>query len=362
MKSILTSIALISSMLLLSAQSSSDVGKIALTVVIPDNVEGMDVSQLSKLQTKITQIVTATGLAASGYNNNFAIYPKLSIYESSTVESGMQDITIVSCELTLFVKQVTNNVVFSTITKPLKGNGKSKSLALTNALSKINVNDADFQSFITNAKSKILNYYESKCSDILLEANALLNKEQFDAAIGLLMTVPQEATGCYAQAQQKSIEAYNVYKEKQCQLLLVKARAEFDKDNYETGIDLIAKMDPTSDCYKASRKEIAKFQEKSCKQSLLRAKTAIASKNYSSASTYLMQINPETSCYTEAKTLIAEVESKITEAEKREWEFKKQQYADNVQLEKQRINAIKEIAVAYYKSQPSTVSYNYIIR
>ena len=344
------------------AQSTNDVSKIALSVVMPENIEGLNVSNLSKLESKLVQMLTSQGVGAKGYLNNFVIYPKFEIYEQMPVEGGMQNLVLINCQLSLYVKQVNNNVLFAYVEKPLKGIAADKQSAITACISKINVNDADFQSFITNAKSKILSYYESKCSDILLEANALLNKEQFYAAIGLLMSVPQEATVCYAQAQQKSIEAYNLYKEKQCQLILVKARAEFDKDNYETGIDLIAKMDPTSDCYKASRKEIAKFQEKSCNQSLLRAKTAIASKNYSSASTYLMQINPETSCYTEAKTLIAQVESKITEAEKREWEFKKQQYADNVQLEKQRINAIKEIAVSYYKSQPSSVSYNYIIR
>ena len=57
------------------AQSTNDLGKIALSVIMPENVDGLDVSQLSKMETKITQIVSSTGLAASGYNNNFVIYP-----------------------------------------------------------------------------------------------------------------------------------------------------------------------------------------------------------------------------------------------------------------------------------------------
>jgi hypothetical protein len=104
MKKILMVLVIFSSTLTINAQSSTDVGKLALSIVMPDNVEGMDISQLSKLQTKITQIVASTGLAASGYNNNFVIYPKFSIYETAVVESGMQDITIISCELTLFIK------------------------------------------------------------------------------------------------------------------------------------------------------------------------------------------------------------------------------------------------------------------
>ena len=36
-------------------------------------------------------------------------------------------------------------------------------------------------------------------------------------------------------------------------------------------------------------------------------------------------------------------------------------YNDNVSLQKQRINAIKDIAVAYYKSKPTTVNYTYLV-
>ena len=35
---------------------------------------------------------------------------------------------------------------------------------------------------------------------------------------------------------------------------------------------------------------------------------------------------------------------------------------DNVILEKQRIGAVKDIAVAFYKSKPTTVNYSYIVK
>ena len=121
-------------------QTTNDVGKIALSVVMPENVDGLDISQLSKLQTKISQIVTVSGLASSGYNNNFVVYPKFAIYESNIVEGGMQNITVVTAELSLFIKQVDNNIIFSTINKPLKGSGSTKELAIANAISKIATN------------------------------------------------------------------------------------------------------------------------------------------------------------------------------------------------------------------------------
>jgi hypothetical protein len=71
------------------SQSQNDIGKMALSIIMPENVDYLDEQQLSKLETKISQIVTMNGLAASGYNNNFVIYPKLAVYENNIVESGM---------------------------------------------------------------------------------------------------------------------------------------------------------------------------------------------------------------------------------------------------------------------------------
>jgi hypothetical protein len=312
MKKIIISLAILGFSFLVNAQSSSDVGKIALSVVMPDNIEGMDVSQISKLQTKITQILTVTGLGASGYNNNFVIYPKFSIIETNVVESGMQDITIINCDLTLFIKQVDNNVVFSTINKTIKGNGKSRSLAISNALTKVNTNDADYQQFINTGKNKIIQYYEAMCQGIITKSDGLAKRQDYEQALGLLMTVPEEVS-CYNKIQQKSIEIYKAY------------------------------------------------QNQRCNVQLQQAKTEIASNNFSSGLNILSQIDPSTPCYKESQALINKAADKVAIEEKRNWELKMKIYNDSVALEKERINAVKEIAVAYYQSRPTTVSYNLLI-
>lgn len=312
MKKILILFVIFSSVLTINAQSS-DVGKIALSIVMPDNVEGMDVSQLSKLQTKITQIVASTGLAANGYNNNFVIYPKFAIYESAVVESGMQDITIITCELTLFIKQVDNNVIFSTISKPLKGNGKSKNIAITNSLSKININDSDYKLFIERGKSKIVQYYESKCQDIITKSESLVKMQDYDQALSLLMTVPEEVS-CYSKVQEKSIEAYKA------------------------------------------------FQNQECKVQLQDARTRLASNDYKSALNILSQIDPSTPCFKESQSLVNNVAAKVDAEDKKQWDLKMKIYDDGATLQRQRINAVKDIAVAYYNSKPSSINYTFLVR
>ena len=306
-------IAMLSTISSTIAQSSSDIGKIALSVIMPENVDGLDVSQLSKMETKITQIVSSTGLAASGYNNNFVIYPKFAIYDSSVVEGGMQNITVVTCELSLFIKQVDNNIIFATISKSLKGSGNNKNTAITNAISKIPTNDQQFKLFVVTGKDKIIAYYESKCQDIITKSESLVKMQDYEQALGLLMTVPEEVS-CYSKVQEKSIEAYKTY------------------------------------------------QNQKCKVQIQEAKTQLASNNYNYALQILSQIDPSTSCFKESQTLVTNLATKVDAEEKKQWDLEMKVYNDDVALEKQRINAIKDVAVAYYKSKPTTISYTYLIR
>lgn len=293
------------------AQSSSDVGKIALSVVMPENVDGLDVSQLSKMETKITQIVTSVGLAGNGYNNNFVIYPKFAIYESDMVEGGMQNINVVKCEWSLFIKQVDNNIIYTSISIPLKGYGKEKKNAITDAISKINTNTKEFSSFIETGKKKILDYYNLKCLDIITKSESLVRMQDYEQAIGLLMSVPEEVS-CYNKIQEKTIDAYKAYQNQKCITQLQEAKTTLAKNQYQEALDMLSLIDPS------------------------------------------------TKCFTETQLLIKKAEGKVDAQAKTQFALRMKIYNDTIALEKQRIQAAKEMAVEYYRNQPKPAD-NYLL-
>jgi hypothetical protein len=295
------------------AQETIEIGKISLSVVMPKNMENLNDSQLSKLDTKISQIVTISGLSDSGYNNNFVIYPKFAVNETNVVEGGMQNITIVNAELSLFVKQVDNNILFSTISKTIKGSGSNKELAITNAMTKIATTDPDYKAFIEKSKAKIIQYYETKCSDIIKKSDGFVKTQQFEEALGLLMSVP-DAVSCYGQVQVKAIEAYKG------------------------------------------------FQKKNCTKQMQLAKNSIAANDYVGTLNILSEIDPASPCFKDSQNMAKTVELKVTAEEKKQWDFQMKQYNDSVSLERQRVDAIKEIAVSYYKSQTSNINYTLIVK
>ncbi|WP_297868456.1 hypothetical protein [uncultured Flavobacterium sp.] len=296
----------------ISAQSSNEVGKIALSIVIPDNIEGLNSSNLSKLETKIIQLVTQSGLAANGYSSNFIIYPKLAIYDDKFVEGGMEDIFMLNCELTLILKQLDNNVIYSTSVTKLKGSGVDKQIAFNNAISKINSNSKEFVTFIETGKQKIIDYYNLKCQDIITKSESLVKMQDYEGAIGLLMTVPEEVS-CYNKIQQKTIEAYKAYQNQKCSTQLQEAKTTLAKNYYKDALDILSQIDPSTKCYK------------------------------------------------EVEALIKKAEEKVDAKAKTQFAVRMKMYNDSIALEKQRIQAAKEIAVEYYRNQPKPAPNNYLM-
>lgn len=297
------------------AQNNNDnLSKICLSVVMPENVDGLDASQLSKLESKIIQITTSNGLSSTGYDNSFVIYPKFAIYDVNVADGGMQTITVANCEIDLFIKQVSTNTIFSSFSKVLKGSGNSKSSAITNAIYLIPVNEASINKFISDAKTKIIDYYNQNCQNILTKADNLEKIHDYAQAMALLISIPQESAECYSLSQAKIISDYKLYQNAECEKNLQKANADLAASNYYQSIQ------------------------------------------------DLLMIDPESKCYDEAKKLMNSNASKITAEQKQQYDLEIKRINDANELEKLRIDAIKAIAAAYYSSQPKSVEYINIIK
>ena len=63
---------------------------------------------------------------------------------------------------------------------------------------------------------------------------------------------------------------------------------------------------------------------------------------------YLSEIYPDAACYKDAMDLFKEIKRQLGE----EWKFMMKQYNDAVAIETQRMEMMREIAIAYAKNQP----------
>ncbi|WP_146104893.1 hypothetical protein [Polaribacter gangjinensis] len=280
--------------------------RIIISVVMPENEEKISNANFAKIKSKIKQIISKNDVAATDYYADFLVYPSIEIYDEENLDAGLQPISIISGEFTLFVKQFSTNNQFGSITVKFKGSGKDKSEAIKNGILKINSNNKDFQIFLNSVKSKIINYYQNNCSLIIAEADKLNASNLYEKAIIQLISIPSGISKCDLEINRKIVQYYKNYSNAVCEKNMMIANGYFSEQNFSKTLEV------------------------------------------------LRTINPESKCKNNALSLMKKIESKIDAKEKEIFDLMMKVYNDQVALEKMKINSIKEIAMAYYQNQPET--------
>lgn len=290
------------------AQHDND---ITIGIVVPEQQKEIDANAFRLLATRLTAVMGANGVS-SETNGTFIMYPVVNILDQKLVEGGLRNITMVEVELSLFVKQVVTHTLFGSCSKILKGNGRNLSDAIRNAFSGINMRDNVYSQFLTQTKEKIANYYLENKANLLSQAHQLAASQQYEQALALLTTFPQNLKG----ANEVQAAAIEIYK---------------------------------------------KYQNQVCAQMILKAEAAISLQNYEEAASILASIDTESVCHSDALNLIKKIEDTIKADQKAEQELEEKLLNKKISLEKKRIDAIKEIATAYLSNQPQ-ITYTQIIK
>jgi hypothetical protein len=292
-----------------------DFGRIVLNTYLPDN-NSIPAEAKKALETKLSQITTNNGMGGSSVNPRFIITAVLNVTTKDII-SGPPQMIAQNIEVTLFVGDAITNTAFSNTIVSIKGVGTNENKALIDAIKNINPKNKDITAFLEEGKNKIINYYATQCDFIIKDAETLAKQENFDEAIYKLALVPEICKECYFKTSELIGNLFQQKIDTDCKAKLSKAKRLW-----------------------------------SGQQNIRQAEEVIA---------VLSDINPNAACYAATTTFTKEINAKIKADEKARLELALKKYNDKMELEKQQINAYKEIAVEYAKNQPKTVTYNNII-
>lgn len=283
--------------------------EIPLSVLIADDAN-IPTASSNYLYNKLHKMIVDNGISEENgcrfvVSSNFTVLDK-------QILAGPPKSFVYAFEVNLFIGDYMTRKIYSYTTVSVKGVGQNETKAFNDAIKKINLNSPELKNFVENGKNKILDYYNSNYNTIIKEAQSMAQLKNYEEALYTLTSVPSCSTG-YQQVTKATAQIYQQY------------------------IDQL------------------------CIENLSKAKTAWATQQDSygaqEAGEYLAYIYPDASCYKEAQTLYKEIHAKV----KDDWKFVMKMYNDQISLEQQRINAWKEVGVAYGKNQPShTVSVNWI--
>jgi hypothetical protein len=283
--------------------------RVPIAVWIPEQIEDLPISAKNSLENRLGQIITKSGLLGNSSGSRFIMSANVSVLTKDIVATAppMHTYTL---DITLYIGDGAEGNAFSSYNITVKGVGRSETKAYMNAIRNIKTNNPNYQSFIKTGRSKIIAYYNARCDFIIKEAQMMAKMEDFDKAIWTLMTVPKACEECWTKASDAVLPIYQAKIDQECKFYLNQA-----KSVWTIGQDKIA----------AQR-----------------------------VAAILVRISPNAACYTEAQELYQTIGQRIREIDNREWEFK---WEKEIGLKKDRIQAYRDIGVAFGENQPQTIIY-----
>jgi hypothetical protein len=336
--------------------STTDAGRIALNVVVADNLGNMEEDVVEALSEKLSEIATMYASAGSEADPRFIITAKV-LEQSKSVTNTVPVMFAYNLKFNFYIGDGIDGIKFETTSVSAKGVGKSEQKAYLMALNEVDVNSDQFRNFVENGKKKIMEYYNSKCDFIIKDAQTAAGQNDFDGAIYKLMSVPDVCKDCYSKCMNAVPVVFHQKLEHDCQVLIARAKTLIAQNQYDQAAETLSSILPDISCYPTADQMMRDINDHRCSVALGAATAAWAAKNVNATSNALSSISADSKCSADANRIAEEVRAYVRQQENREWQFKLLDHNDRVDLTKMTIKAARAVGVAY-ASRRTKVVYN----
>lgn len=320
--------------------SAAQSERIYISVLQPDD-QNIPAEAAKQLELKLNRLLTQNGIASEDPNNRFVLTAKAAVTTKDIVAGPPQKVSM-NIDFTFITGDAEANKKFESVTISTCGVGQNENKAVISAIKNIKPNNPLLIKLISDSKKEICDYYNSECLRIQQEAAIEAEQRNYEKAIYLLMQIP-DVCECASDAREAMILYSREYLNNKAACKLNEAKAVW-----------ASKPDAES-------------------------ATAVAD--------IITQIPANTPSQKGVDSLIAEINKKLREEQKKEWEFKIKQYNDSIEkqkrddmlrLEQQRddnlyrdkqqqinfitrqqsIEAARQVGITYAKNQPKSVTYH----
>ena len=274
-----------------------------ISVYAADDQESFPQGAKAMVENKLTQLLTKNGIAAMDYKGQFLLTVTTTPLDKDVIAGPPAKIAE-KMEMNLYIVDAYAKKIFSTTSFTVRGLGETENKCYMNALSHMPLQSPAIAQFIQEGKEKIIGYYDHEGEQIIKQAQFLSAQKQYEEALSVVMLIPQQSKH-YDAALSTGLQIYQQYLNNECNINLAAAR-----------------------------------------QAWAAQQNAIGAQK---AGEFLANILPDAGCYDEAMDLYKEIKGKVLD----DWKFEMKKYQDGVDIEKQRVDAMRQIGVAYGNHQPS---------
>lgn len=286
------------------AQNQCDIN---VSIMASPQVEDVPDATLNYLSTKLEQMAVADGIVADAGQSQFFLSAKFN-HITEDVVPGPPVQTAIHTMLTLYIGDNNAETVYASTTIELRGVGTSSQRAFINAMRSLNSRNQNIASFLNKGKRKIIEYYDRNYPQIIDKAKRSAAVHHYDEALWHLIMIPECSKG-YSAAVPEINRYFKAFIDQEGTRLLAAARAAW-----------------------AAHPDVSGAEE---------------------AFGFLLAIDIESSAYPKAELLANEIKQSVKSD--RDFELR-QKYNDSVDLERRRIQAAKEVGVAFGNGQKETTT------
>ena len=341
------------------AQTTDDVGRVSVNVYQPQR-ENLTDEACKLLTTKMQSIISANGIADRGINERFVMTAKVNVTEKNIV-SGSPSRVSQKIEVTFIVGDVVENKIYATQTVSATGIGLNENKSFISAISSIKPNNSLLQSFMTDAKERIVQYYQDNCEGIFAEANRCVATQQYNKALYILAQIPDVCRDCYTKSQSMMVDIWRMNIDFEGERLLNMARTTWAQSpNAETAgeaADILGRINTSAKCWPDAQILLDSIQSKVIADE--KYEREVQRQQYEDAKAREQRdFEFRKQQYEDKKAADAARAAAAAAREQREYELRREQARINAEHERQAIAAAREVALEFAKNQPKNVTYN----
>lgn len=287
-------------------------GNVSISAYMPDQVESVPAAAREMLMNKMNQLITQNGITNGPIGSRFIITPNVMVIDKNTIP-GPPPMFAYNLTITFYIGDGIDGRKFASKAIDVKGVGTNETKAYIDCFKNIRAEDQRLVSFLEEAKTKIIEYYNTNCDVIIKNALAASAQGNHEEAIAQLTTIPEACTACYDKGMKAAEPIYKKYIDQQCNKKLQEARGYWNANQNGTGAG--------------------------------------------QAGAVLSEIEPTAACYPEATALHKEISARMVQLGDKTFEYKMKELEVAGEVAKAKVTAYASIVSAYYLSKTNVIIY-----
>ena len=233
-----------------------------ITPYVPESVTGMSANNRELLLSRLNTVLSRTGMLSQLGESRFVLTATVSVVDKEVVNTSPAQI-VCKYELSVGIGDGMDGTLYASALISVKGVGKTEEKALANALKQVSPGNEAIAEMLKKGCGRIIDYYDRNAKALMAKADAMCVDGNFEEAIYLMSTIPM-GCGYFDESVKKLSTIYQRYSDFNCSRLLSDASAAWaanpTAENAEAVVEKLSGISPNAANYKQVEAFIKKVQ------------------------------------------------------------------------------------------------------